>query len=225
MGSMGSGKSTLIEYIKDHQKELEIILGQPIVTFSEYLDPIWRNNFYRDRKLHTQGFEFNALNGRIGRHFEAREFPGIAFFDRGMIEGAETFALNSYEEGFFRREHFQRYKDQLYNALDDLDRTVAQTWLESVVIYLEVEDTKVLKERCDRRADEQRLEKIPLEYLHRMNTVRYPQLVNHLPKIYREKYQVPTPRILKINASIDVRDCPQYLAETIDLVLTEIKRG
>lgn len=217
-GNMCAGKSTIIDYIEKRKKEIASELSLPVRTYPEFLDPICRKNFYRDRKKHTREFEFSALIGRKSRHEEAKVFDGVAFFDRGMIEGAETFAWNSYREGYFWKKHHKAYLSELYDNLDELDRTEVKKWLESFIVYAEVKDTKILKARNDKRAAEQGVEKVPFEYLETMNR-RYEYFMDNLKSIYSGKYAVSTPQLLKINTSVDTKQDPNYLQEIVDMII------
>ena len=55
-GNIGSGKSTLIEYIKKKTDALCI---------QEFIDKAWRDHFYKDRKGYTHYFEKSCMVGLI----------------------------------------------------------------------------------------------------------------------------------------------------------------
>ncbi len=221
-GNMCAGKSTVIDSIEENTEKISKELDLPVRTYSEFLDPVSRNNFYLDRKKHTRAMEFGTLIGRKSRHEDIKMFQGVAFVDRGMIEGAETFAWNSYREGFFWKKHYDDYLEELYDNLDELDRTEARTWLESLIVYQEVQETSKLKERNDKRAKELGVEQVPYEYLDTMNR-RYDYFMDNLKSIYGTKYAVPTPQLLKIDASIDMKQNPDFLQETVGLIIKKTK--
>lgn len=221
-GNICSGKSTITKYIRDHQAELEEELGMPLKIYAEFLDQIARGNFYEfDDQCHTANFEFSSLFGRIVRHHQAKKFDGVAVFDRGLIEGAEIFAKNSYESGRLRRNDYDFFLNRLSNALDDLDRANHQQWLERLVIHLEVRDTDVLVERNKMRAEIEGTEIVDPTYLHTLNE-RYAEFMQNVGKIY-PNYGVPAPEVLTIDASVNTQENPRYLNETVNTIISRMK--
>lgn len=224
-GMIGVGKSTVVKAIEQNIEKIKRELSDEVTIFLEHLDPIWRKNFYDDREKYTKGFEFNALNGRVGRHADAKKLPGYVFFDRGILEGAMTFAYNSYKQGYFRKRNYDAYKDEICDSFDDLKRQEAQSWLESLYVNLYVKDTQILKDRTDRRAGAENLEKIPFEYLKIMNEVRYPAFMEKIVKIYEEDFAVPAPEVLHIDASVDMNLDTNYLSRTVAAIIGKIKES
>ena len=226
-GNIGSGKSTLLSYIKEQTGVIANAIQQPVKAYHEFIDPVSRKNFYADRRIHTASFERSCLLARIARYQEAKKIPGTIIFDRGMIEGAEIFCHNSYRDGHLSRRGYQSYLDDLYDGLDQLDRTEPHRWLEKLVIFLEVKDEAILHERSKRRAEEKRArgeseEVVPQDYLGAINQ-HYGKFIRNLEEIYREKYALPVPEVLTINASIDFRKHPNYLSNTFNLINDKIR--
>lgn len=226
-GNIGSGKSTLLSYIREQAGVIADAIQQPVKAYHEFTDPVLRKNFYANRRKHTAAFEWQCLLGRIGRYEEAKETPGTIIFDRGMIEGAEIFCRNSYRDGHLSRREYQSYLDHLYDGLDQLDRTKPERWLEKLIVFLEVKDEVILHERSRRRAAERKargkeVEVVSLEYLTAINQ-RYHEFIGDLNQIYNEKYALPCPEVLTINASIDFHSHPDYLSDTFQRINKKIK--
>ena len=144
-----------------------------------------------------------------------------------MIEGAEIFCRNSYRDGHLSRREYESYRDYLYDGLDKLDRTQPHRWLEKLVVFLEVKDEAILHERSKRRVEEKRArgeseEVVPQKYLAAINQ-QYTLFIRNIEEIYREKYALAVPEVLSIDASIDFRNNPSYLANTFQRINQKIK--
>ncbi|MBT3297855.1 deoxynucleoside kinase [archaeon] len=224
MGNICAGKSTFVDYVEKNKDLVKSKIGLGVNIFPEFLDPVWREEFYEDRKDNTYGFELDCLSSRIARHRRAKRKKDLFIFDRGMIEGGEIFAYNSYREGYLKRREFLEYEERLFDALDELDRTKEDVdkWLEKLIIYLEVKDPNILVRRNKQRAQEQGVEVVPADYLKRIND-RYTHVVNNIHKIYDGKYAVPVPEVLRIDASQDMNRNGDYHAECLNLMLDKIK--
>ncbi len=224
MGNICAGKTTFVDYVKEHKNLVLSEIGLNVNVFPEFLDPVWREEFYEDRKDNTYGFELDCLSSRVARHRRAKRKNGLYLFDRGMIEGGEVFAFNSYREGFLKRREFLEYEERLYDALDELDRTKGNVgkWLERLIVYLEVKDHNVLVDRNIKRAKEQDVEVVPAEYLKRIND-RYSHIIDNIKEVYDDKYAVPVPEVLRIDASLDMNGNGNYHYDCLDQMLKKIK--
>ncbi len=189
-GNICAGKSDLVNYISDNtnfKKELE------------FIDHEAGKLFYLDRKAHSRIFESSNRINRIVRHMKAKNDSGTYVFDRGLIEGAETFCRNSFEEGYLSHRDYQRYIDDVKEALDDLDRTQQDRWLERLIVRLQVKDVTILQQR--QRNRNTNYEHIPEGYLKRINEL-YDRFFDNLDEIY-SGYGVETPRVMSVDASVD----------------------
>lgn len=220
-GNICVGKTTLLNYIKKEENRFKEFLTNEssIKVVPEFIDPTLRKLFYSNRKEYSSWFEQSCLIGRIGRHLEVRNSQGIAFFDRGMIEGAETFCRNSYEEGYLRREAFDLYKKILYNGLDDLDRTRQKEWLERLIVYLKVQDEEILLKRSRIRMAEG--EDLSLQYLRKINTL-YERFIHNINEAYA-CYHLSPPQILTVDASVDFYQEPEFLLSVLELIIKKIR--
>ena len=221
-GNICAGKTTLVNYMKERRLDIEENLGQEVTIYPELIDQVSRENFYEDQDNYTFGFELYCLTLRMSRYAKAKSNSGIFIFDRGMIEGAEVFAKNSYQAGPFKHDEHELYQKVLHKALDNLKRARSPEWLEKLIVYLRVEDPKELKRRNIIRAQEQDVEEIPLSYLTSINQ-RYEDFIANVDKIYRGKYAVPTPKVLTIDASVNMRDDQEYLDSVLGQIVDRVK--
>lgn len=241
-GTVLTGKTTLADHIQENEKRIIEALDQPITVFPEYIEPIGRRRFYKALENFRQGkasledkdtialFELECLINRIFRYEEGKDTSGIVFYDQGMISGAEMYCLNSYLTGILHKKGYDRYQTELYDALDKLDRTKPHTWLEQLIIYLEIEekDLPVLEERSIKRAKEEGVEIIPPDHIKHLNErcewfIDKKNDYKNLQKIYKEKYAVSVPQVLRINAANDFNQKPNYLSDTLNQIINKIK--
>lgn len=244
-GHINSGKSTLRKHIEGPGKrileaELQRTRRESLLVIPEYVDEPWRDLFYacRDRstpearrryhpervRRYTYGFEISCLRGRVGRHYRAKEHSGIVVFDRGMIEGRETFAQNSFDEGFLTAHQLAQYDFELKEAIDGLGRTEEEQreWLERVIVYLRVKDPRTLYERRrSKRKDGGSTKDIPLEYFRRIND-RYEALFANVDVVYR-RWGLRTPEVVTINASTDRYEDREYLDDATKQIARQIR--
>ena len=175
-GNICAGKTNKVQYIEQHQTHFQEFLTQKelLRIVPEYIDPPARKAFYRNRQENSIFFEYSCLVHRIARHLDARgdasePDDNLYFFDRGIIEAAETFTKNSYEEGCLTISQFNQYKDIIKMGLDSLGKNHQQLWLEQLIVYLEVKDPAILQERYTQRRAQTNEESIPLDYFKRIN--------------------------------------------------------
>ncbi len=230
-GNICAGKTNKLNYIKHHQDLFTSYLNLPqsqesLCIVPEFIDPIARHVFYRNRKENSAIYEYSCLIGRIARHLKARGDEAepdnnLYFFDRGIIEGAETFARNSHQEGFMTKTEFTQYTDVIKMSLDRLGKNRQHLWLEQLIVYLEVKDEKILQERYQQRSSTTNEEPIPLDYFKRINE-KYHHFFENINTIY-EKYGVNPPQVLKIDASINGNHHNGYHKHTINQIIQKMQ--
>ncbi len=198
-GNICAGKTELVQYIKTQIPEPDVVVEETIRENALKL-------FYLSRKVHSEArkaitdlVENSFLKDRIMNHLDLKYASGRRYIDRGIIEGAETFALNSWREGNLTYQDHQDYHRNLCKGLDQLDRTEQDKWLERLVVYLEVKEPSVLHLRYHKRGRKD--EQMGLDYLCRLND-RYAYLFDNFDTIYG-KYGLRSPEVLKIPASAD----------------------
>ncbi|MBI4152667.1 deoxynucleoside kinase [Candidatus Woesearchaeota archaeon] len=220
-GNICAGKSEFVQYIDGHKDEFAAFqkAGEEVVNIPEFVDDEALKLFYHNMHRYTNIFERSCLTGRQVRHMKAKEGKGIYIFDRGMIGGAETFARNSFQEGFSTHRAYQRYLADLKDGLDQLDRTRQESWLEQLIVYLRVPDVKVLQERQRQRNTTG--EVIPAGYLDRLNRL-YDRYILGSAEIYPE-YGVRAPQIIEIDATVDFRENVEYHPQILKQITTKMR--
>ncbi|MBI4983315.1 deoxynucleoside kinase [Candidatus Woesearchaeota archaeon] len=223
-GNICAGKTEFCKYVSQHRNVFSSAMNKwkeedkRVVVVPEFIDPIALKLFYRDRKGNSALFEESCLTGRITRHLDTKYDTGIYLFDRGMIEGAETFSKNSYQEGYLSHETYESYIRKLKWGLDQLDRTKQESWLEQLVVYLRVDNPKLLLERQSQRKTEG--EVIPLEYFQRIND-RYAEFFGNIHQVYFN-YGVKAPRVIQIDASVDFNKDQGYHSRVLEEISGKI---
>lgn len=227
-GNICAGKTNKVQHIEKNKDLFSLFLdeNQTLRTVPEFIDPIARKVFYRNRKENSAIFEYSCLSGRIVRHLHARgdHFEpdnNLYFFDRGIIEAAETFTRNSYEEGYMTNHQFTQYQDTIKMGLDSLGKNRQSLWLEQLIIYLEVKDEHILQQRYHQRSSTTSEEPIPLDYFKRINE-KYHHFFENITSIY-EKYGVTPPQVLRLDASINGNNNQTYHQHTITQIIDKMK--
>ncbi len=221
-GNICAGKSEFVRYLDQHKDAFAAFLKPEegeVVSIPEFVDHEALQLFYHDMRRYTDIFENSCLTGRQVRQMKAKEGKGVYIFDRSMIGGAETFAKNSFCEGYFSHAGYNRYISDLKESLDALDRTQQKSWLEQLVVYLQVTDVTLLQER-QRKRDTQG-EVIPAGYLERLNR-RYNEWIENIDKVY-DSYGVNAPRVITINANLDFRQHSTYHTDILQTITSTMK--
>ncbi len=215
-GNICAGKTEFVKFVEEKSTVFNRFVDEHerVHIVKEFVDPAALGLFYRDRKDYSWVFEESCLNGRIARHLTSKHESGTHIFDRGMIEGAETFARNSYEEGYLSWDNYRNYLNKLRQGLDLLDRTRQSSWLEQLIVYLEVKDVRLLQERKMQR--DTKGENIPAGYLQRINDL-YSEMFGNITAAY-SKYGVTAPEVIKIDASVDFNKDKGYHQHVFDLI-------
>jgi deoxyadenosine/deoxycytidine kinase len=221
-GNICSGKTTLINYLQDNSQLFSKCLsqGEELRTIKEFIDPESLKLFYSDRCKYTHMFENSCLIGRIVRANVCQKHNGIVIFDRGIIEGTETFAKNSYIEGYLSFNDYNDYLQKVKSSFDDLSRIKEdqKTWLEQLIVYLKVDDVNILVERNKKRATEGEL--VAKDYFEKLNK-NYNDFFQNINSIY-SSYGVTSPEVLVIDASKDVSKDENYLENCAKLIIEKV---
>jgi deoxyadenosine/deoxycytidine kinase len=221
-GNICAGKTELGKYIEENKALFEPFLAksEEVTFIPEFIDPVALELFYQDMKEHSVTFEESCLRGRINRHLKAKQGSGIYIFDRGTIEGAETFCKNSFEEDNLSREDYENYHRNLERGLDQLDRTKQDQWLEQIVVYLKVSDEEVLVERQKQRDTAN--ETIPIEYLIKINRM-YEAFFNNIETAY-SRYGLRAPEVITVDATQDFTQDKSYHSRILDSLVQSLEK-
>ena len=220
-GNICAGKTKFVEYLREKTDQFaEFLNGEEKFTVvSEFIDPVGLENFYQDRKASTSQFEMTCLNGRINRYRKAKRSLDLCVFDRGMIDGAETFCKNSFLEGYLSHDDYEHYLRTVKKALDNLDRTEQPQWLEQLVVYFRTDDFSSLHQRQQKRNTQGEL--IPLDYLQRIHE-KYEEFFQNIQAVYGS-YGVQAPRVLTIDASVNFHEDKNYHRRTLDQLVRAMR--
>ncbi len=151
-GSIGSGKSSLIDFLCQSYPLLPI---HDVAAENPYLD-----NFFADMKRWSFHSQIFFLARKFARFREiASSFASIVI-SRTIFEDAEIFARNLYQSGFMTETDFKTYYDFYLSLLDTLPTPDLLIYLHSPV---EV-SLQRLRQRNDRYG-----KLIPSRYLARLH--------------------------------------------------------
>ncbi len=150
-GNMGSGKSTLVEFLS-HSYDV-----QPFYEPND-LNP-YLADFYKDMKRWAFQSQLYFLSNKFRLHQELDRQPGVVALDRTIFEDAEIFATALYQMRKINKRDWETYQG-LYRAILDAIRPP------DLLIYL----------RCSMRPLRQRIrlrgrkmeQDVPLAYLKRL---------------------------------------------------------
>ena len=221
-GNICTGKTKFVEYLREQTSQFtEFLQGdERLSVVAEFIDPVGLENFYHERKASTSQFEMTCLNGRINRYIKAKRSLDLCIFDRGMIDGAETFCKNSFLEGYLSHDDYELYQRTIKKALDNLDRTEQPQWLEQLVVYFRTENFTCLHQRQQERKTEGEL--IPLNYLQHIHE-KYEEFFQNIRAVYRS-YGVQVPRVLTIDASVNFYEDKDYHRRTLEQLVQAMRK-
>ena len=161
-GNIGSGKSRLIQELKEQNK-----LGNNIIFIQEPVD-VWNTikdkkgktileNFYKDQKTYSFSFQIMAYISRLAQLKKIiKENPNsILITERCTYTDREVFAKMLYDDGL----------------ISDIDMKIYLMWFDEFMKDIPIKGfiyVKTLPSKCFRRVKERNRkgeEEIPLEYL------------------------------------------------------------
>ncbi len=224
IGNIGAGKSTLGAFLSSDRgrRILESHVPNPNVRyFHETVDECAKELFYQDRESFSDALEVIQARLRVLRHKVAFNHPGLAIFDRTLIEGSETFRRNSFTDGYLTHQANEEYDRIVKEATDKLGRSAERQsrWLETLLVYLRVQDPEVLQARQTRRGDVKE-GVIPIAYLKAMND-RYEEYVGKIAEAYG-RWGLKAPEVLILDGTRNIHTDPTCLEEHTERVAERI---
>lgn len=151
-GNMGSGKSSLIDFLCKHFQVRPFFERNDINPFF--------NDFYKDMKRWAFHSQMYFLTQKFNIHVELDKCKETVVQDRTIYEDAEIFAKNLAMQGFMSKPEFRNYWD-LYETIQQV---IAPP---DLLIYVEC-PTKVLLKRIAKRG--RAAEKnIPEDYVRKLH--------------------------------------------------------
>ncbi|MDX1508048.1 MAG: deoxynucleoside kinase [Woeseiaceae bacterium] len=150
-GNMGSGKSTLVEFLAR---------TYGVMPFYEPNDENpYLADFYKDMKRWAFQSQLYFLSNKFRLHQELDRQPGVVALDRTIFEDAEIFATALHQMRKISKRDWETYQD-LYQAILDAIRPP------DLMIYLRC-SMRTLRQRIRLRG--RRMEQdVPLSYLKRL---------------------------------------------------------
>lgn len=150
-GNMGSGKSSLVDFLCKH-------FGLKPFFEPNDVNP-FLSDFYKDMKRWAFHSQMHFLTHKFRIHRELDNYPETVVQDRSIYEDAEIFAYNLFKQGCMSKEEYSTYRD-LYEVM------VKAIKPPDLLIYLEC-PLRSIKKRIDKRG--RSMEKgVPDDYLKRL---------------------------------------------------------
>jgi deoxyadenosine/deoxycytidine kinase len=150
-GNMGSGKSSLVDFLCRHFDLKPFFEPNDINPF---LEP-----FYKDMKRWAFHSQMHFLTHKFRIHRELDDYPETVVQDRSIYEDAEIFAYNLYRQKCMGEEEYNTYR----NLYEVMVKTIRPP---DILIYLSC-PLRTLKKRIAKRG--RAMEKsVPDEYLKRL---------------------------------------------------------
>jgi len=134
-GNIGSGKSSLVDFLCRHYKLKPFFEPNDINPYLVL--------FYKDMKRWAFHSQMHFLTHKFRIHQELDRHPGTVVQDRTIYEDAEIFATNLHRMGYMTNDEFRTYKDLYCTMLDAIKPP-------DIMIYLEC-PLKTLKKRIAKR--------------------------------------------------------------------------
>ena len=159
-GNIGSGKSTMVEYLKKHLESDNNVcfLPEPVDKWNIIIDENGVNiieNYYKDQKKYAFQFQMMAYISRISLLREAlKKDYDIIITERSIFTDSNVFAKMLYDEGKIGETEYKIYKLWFDEFIKDIPKIS--------LVYVKTEP-----EICNRRVlIRNRVgENIPLDYL------------------------------------------------------------
>ena len=151
-GCIGSGKSTFIELLKIHLKQLNgvpvVYIPEPVEEWESIISEDGQNMiqlFYGDNQKYAFSFQMMAYISRLSYLRKAiQQYPKcILISERSLYADYHVFAKMLHANGSIPQENYQIYKKWFDEFIEDIPV--------SGYIYMKTE-TEVCFDRCNRRA-------------------------------------------------------------------------
>lgn len=107
-GNIGSGKSSLVDFLCKHFSLKPFFEPNDINPFLEL--------FYKDMSRWAFHSQMHFLTHKFRIHRELDRFDGTVVQDRSIYEDAEIFAFNLYKQGLMSEKEYRTYRD-LYEVM------------------------------------------------------------------------------------------------------------
>lgn len=217
-GNIGGGKSTFIEFLKDHISKNDLdadVLLEPVEEWENTMDSNDINilqHYYQDQKKYGFAFQINALISRVKKieDFVSKSNKSVHFIERSIFTDRNVFLESNYQNGNITEIEYVIYK-QWFDWILDKFKMNADGF-----IMLDT-DYKTCSERI-RQRNRTGEETIPLEYLKDLEDYH---------KTWLEREADNGKKILSIEASQNFFKNTQSLKDELDKIqmfIEELKK-
>lgn len=213
-GNIGGGKSTFIEFLKDHISKNDWdadVLLEPVEEWENTMDSNDINilqHYYQDQKKYGFAFQINALISRVKKieDFVSKSNKSVHFIERSIFTDRNVFLESNYQNGNITEIEYVIYK-QWFDWILDKFKMNADGF-----IMLNT-DYKMCSERIQQR-NRTGEETIPLEYLKDLEDYH---------KTWLERETNNGKKVLSIEASQNFFKDTQSLKNELDKIQTFIE--
>ena len=165
-GNIGSGKSTLVEYLKENYSFGTYKIGfidEPVDMWNTFIDPATNETviekYYKDQKKYAFSFQMMAYISRLSAIRKAlRGDYDIIFTERSVYTDRNVFAKMLYDSGMIEEINYKIYLKWFDEFVDDI-QNIKLVYIKTTP---EVAYSRVVKRN-------RQGETIPIEYLTQCN--------------------------------------------------------
>ena len=166
-GNIGSGKSTLMEYLKANfslNTYKILFIDEPVDQWNTFVDPSTNETiiekYYKDQEKYAFSFQMMAYITRLSaiRNAINKNYYDIIFIERSVYTDRNVFAKMLYDSGKIEEINYKIYLKWFDEFLDNLPNII--------LIYIKTAP-KIAYDRVVKR--NRQGETIPLEYLSQCN--------------------------------------------------------
>ena len=189
-GNIGSGKSTVIEYIKRNLKTKAKYIIEPVSDWKNIYGYNLLEEYYNNPKENAEIFQFTAFNTMLFKYLISQNLnENIVFTERSFVTSGEIFTKLLHEKNYIR--------DIAYAVITNCIHLFKNICIKpDVIIYLKADEKKYdiskLLCRINERKRPEEILNITYEYLKKLNDI-----YDHFMDNYYKD-------VLKISIPIDI---------------------
>lgn len=176
-GNIGSGKTTLLRCIKNNPAWSERceILEEPLDSWVNFNDVNLLEASYEKPKTYAELLQVHIYLTMLYNHLRTlglEKENKIIIMERSVFSGLECFARVLMNEG--------KIRPLMYSVLSENMKKLRDLFEPDHVIYLQIDDVNVLRERITNRNRRGEKGNISVDYLKSLN-IRHDRMITALP--------------------------------------------